>query len=247
VTTAYGACVRSLCPGGGTAAAYRDCSATWWAPRSSLASSTLKTCAWSSVPTRRPLPRSSSTTKVISPNTLAMGYLVYFGYPTAHEDDARRAVYTGLGIVEAIAILNTVWRYSTVSTSPCGSASTPAPSWWGDGGWRAARASGARGNTQHCSTARRSRPGQRGGRQRRDGAPGAGAFVLEDLGTHALHGVAEPMALSRVRGLLATSSRDEEFVTAGVPLLVGRRRKRAAAPPLGAKQSRIGPGRLHQR
>ena len=30
------------------------------------------------------------------------------------------------------------------------------------------------------------------------------------------------MMISRVRGLLATSSRDEEFVAAGVPLLVGR-------------------------
>jgi class 3 adenylate cyclase len=49
-----------------------------------------------------------------------------------------------------------------------------------------------------------------------------GTFALDALGTHTLHGVAEPMAVSRVRGLLATSSRDEEFVTAGVPLLVGR-------------------------
>ena len=49
-----------------------------------------------------------------------------------------------------------------------------------------------------------------------------GTFALEDLGTHALHGVAEPMAVSRVRGLLATPSHDEEFVTAGVPILVGR-------------------------
>ena len=38
---------------------------------------------------------------------LGDGLLVYFGYPTAHEDDARRAVHTGLGIVEAIATLNT--------------------------------------------------------------------------------------------------------------------------------------------
>src|SRR6266852_863953 len=38
---------------------------------------------------------------------LGDGLLVYFGYPTAHEDDARRAVHTGLGIVEAIAALNT--------------------------------------------------------------------------------------------------------------------------------------------
>src|SRR5262249_14245597 len=38
---------------------------------------------------------------------LGDGLLVYFGYPTAHEDDARRAVHTGLGIVEAITTLNT--------------------------------------------------------------------------------------------------------------------------------------------
>ena len=38
---------------------------------------------------------------------LGDGLLVYFGYPTAHEDDARRAVHTGLGIVQAIATLNT--------------------------------------------------------------------------------------------------------------------------------------------
>jgi class 3 adenylate cyclase len=38
---------------------------------------------------------------------LGDGLLVYFDYPTAHEDDARRAVHTGLGIVEAIATLNT--------------------------------------------------------------------------------------------------------------------------------------------
>jgi class 3 adenylate cyclase len=32
--------------------------------------------------------------------------LVYFGFPTAHEDDAQRAVRTGLGIVEGISQLN---------------------------------------------------------------------------------------------------------------------------------------------
>jgi class 3 adenylate cyclase/DNA-binding winged helix-turn-helix (wHTH) protein/tetratricopeptide (TPR) repeat protein len=32
--------------------------------------------------------------------------VVYFGYPQAHEDDARRAVHTGLGLVEAMAALN---------------------------------------------------------------------------------------------------------------------------------------------
>ena len=37
---------------------------------------------------------------------LGDGLLVYFGYPQAHEDDAQRAVRTGLGIVEAMATLN---------------------------------------------------------------------------------------------------------------------------------------------
>src|SRR4030095_6743420 len=38
---------------------------------------------------------------------LGDGLLVYFGYPTAHEDDAQRAVRAGLGMVEAIGQLNT--------------------------------------------------------------------------------------------------------------------------------------------
>jgi len=38
---------------------------------------------------------------------LGDGLLVYFGYPQSHEDEAQRAVYTGLGIVEAIGNLNT--------------------------------------------------------------------------------------------------------------------------------------------
>jgi class 3 adenylate cyclase/predicted ATPase len=38
---------------------------------------------------------------------LGDGLLIYFGYPVAHEEDAQRAVHTGLGIVEAIGNLNT--------------------------------------------------------------------------------------------------------------------------------------------
>jgi TOMM system kinase/cyclase fusion protein len=37
---------------------------------------------------------------------LGDGLLVYFGYPQAHEDDAPRAVRAGLGMVEAVAQLN---------------------------------------------------------------------------------------------------------------------------------------------
>ena len=38
---------------------------------------------------------------------LGDGLLVYFGYPQAHEDDAQRAVRTGLGILEAMGTLPT--------------------------------------------------------------------------------------------------------------------------------------------
>ncbi len=38
---------------------------------------------------------------------LGDGLLVYFGFPVAHEDDARRAIHTGLGIVEVMGRLNT--------------------------------------------------------------------------------------------------------------------------------------------
>src|SRR5215813_4681683 len=38
---------------------------------------------------------------------LGDGLLVYFGYPQAHEDDAQRAVRTGLGILNAMGTLNT--------------------------------------------------------------------------------------------------------------------------------------------
>jgi class 3 adenylate cyclase/predicted ATPase len=38
---------------------------------------------------------------------LGDGLLVYFGYPQAHEDDAQRAVRTGLGMLDALGSLNT--------------------------------------------------------------------------------------------------------------------------------------------
>jgi class 3 adenylate cyclase/predicted ATPase len=37
---------------------------------------------------------------------LGDGLLVYFGYPQAHEDDAQRAIRTGLGILDALGDLN---------------------------------------------------------------------------------------------------------------------------------------------
>src|SRR5262245_2903691 len=46
---------------------------------------------------------------------LGDGLLVYFGYPTAHEDDAQRAVRSALGIVDAVAALDALQARSGVS------------------------------------------------------------------------------------------------------------------------------------
>jgi class 3 adenylate cyclase len=154
---------------------------------------------------------------------LGDGLLVYFGYPTAHEDEARRAVHTGLGIVQAIATLNTrlAAPYGVPLAVRVGIHTGPVVVGQMGGGERhehlalgetpniAARLQGlAPANVVVISavTARLVRD----------------TFHLEDLGTHTLHGVAEPMVVSRVRGLLAMPSHDEEFVTAAVPVLVGR-------------------------
>ena len=51
---------------------------------------------------------------------LGDGLLVYFGYPTAHEDDARRAVRTGLEIVQALhkQVPSLLVREASFSPSP---------------------------------------------------------------------------------------------------------------------------------
>ena len=36
---------------------------------------------------------------------LGDGLLIYFGYPSAHEDDGERAVHAGLGIIEAVSAM----------------------------------------------------------------------------------------------------------------------------------------------
>jgi class 3 adenylate cyclase/predicted ATPase len=38
---------------------------------------------------------------------LGDGLLTYFGFPVSHEDDAQRALYAGLGIADAMGVLNT--------------------------------------------------------------------------------------------------------------------------------------------
>jgi class 3 adenylate cyclase/predicted ATPase len=154
---------------------------------------------------------------------LGDGLLVYFGYPTAHEDDARRAVHTGLGIVQTIATLNASLTAQSgvqlavrlgIHTGPV------VVGVMGGGGWHEHLALGETPNV--AARLQSFAPANAVVISAVTARLVQGAFALEDLGTHALHGVAEPMAVSRVRGLLETPSRDEEFVAARIPLLVGR-------------------------
>jgi class 3 adenylate cyclase len=46
------------------------------------------------------------------------GVLVYFGYPQAHEDDAERAVHSGLDLVAAVGALKTHAPQPSISGPP---------------------------------------------------------------------------------------------------------------------------------
>src|SRR5262245_44999267 len=154
---------------------------------------------------------------------LGDGLLVYFGYPTAHEDAARRAVHTGLGIVQAITTLNTrlATQYGVNLAVRLGIHTGPVVVGVMGGGGRHEHL--ALGETPNIAARLQSlAPANTVVISAVTARLVHGTFALEDLGAHMLHGVAESMTISRVRGLLATLSRDEEFVTAGVPLLVGR-------------------------
>jgi class 3 adenylate cyclase/predicted ATPase len=130
---------------------------------------------------------------------LGDGLLIYFGFPVAHEDDAQRAIYTGLGIPEAIASLNTRLEtdYGIQLAVRIGIHTGPVVVGEMGGGGRhenlalgetpniAARLEGlAQPNTAVIS------PMTAQLVQR--------SFVLEELGPHELKGVAEPMRLYTV-------------------------------------------------
>src|SRR5262245_16123418 len=153
---------------------------------------------------------------------LGDGLLIYFGHPTAHEDDARRAVHAGLGIVEAMADLNTrlMRRHGVTLAVRIGIHTGPV-------------VVGAMGTAGHERVAMGETLNIASRLQGLAPADAvvispvtarlvSGTFALEDVGTHVLRGGAEPMAISRVRGALAAPGQDEEFGTARVPALVGR-------------------------
>jgi class 3 adenylate cyclase/tetratricopeptide (TPR) repeat protein len=154
---------------------------------------------------------------------LGDGLLVYFGYPQAHEDDAQRAVHAGLGIVEALGTLNVRLesRHGVRLAVRLGIHTGLVVVGEMGGGTRQERL--ALGETPNVAA-----------RLQGLAAPDtvlvsattyrliAGFFVCQELGAHALRGVAEPVPVYQIRTESAAQNRLEVASGSGLTPLVGR-------------------------
>ena len=152
------------------------------------------------------------------------GLLVYFGYPQAHEDDARRAVSAGLGIVEGIAALNRQLGNShgvelsvrlgvhtglVVAGEMGGGATREADAIVGETPNVAARLEALAAPNSVAISAATQRLVE-------------GLFECDDLGPQRLKGVSRPVTVFRVRGESVAPSRFEAAAERGLTRLVGR-------------------------
>jgi class 3 adenylate cyclase/predicted ATPase len=149
--------------------------------------------------------------------------LVYFGHPRAHEDDAQRAVRTGLGILEAMRALNDRLERDIgvclavrigihtgmVVVGEMGSGERLEHLAMGEAPNVASRLQGLAERDTVLISADTHRLVQ-------------GYFTVDDLGTHVLKGVAEPLRVYRALGESAAHSRLEVVGTRGLTPLVGR-------------------------
>ena len=157
---------------------------------------------------------------------LGDGLLVYFGYPQAHEDDAQRAVRTGLGILSAMEDLNTHLQQQKgiqlgvrlgihtglVVIGEMGEAGRQEQLALGETPNIAARIQGlAQPHTLAISEATYRLV--------------EGYFTSELLGEHTLRGVSQPLNIYRVLGESGVHSRLDIAQTRGLTPLVGREQK----------------------
>jgi class 3 adenylate cyclase/tetratricopeptide (TPR) repeat protein len=149
---------------------------------------------------------------------LGDGLMTYFGWPTAHEDDAERAVRAGIEIVEAVksVVAPAPLRVRigiasgpvVVGETGAGDASVPKLA-VGETPNLAARMEGLAGADEIVISA---------STRRLVGS----AFDLSDLGAHALKGFAEPVHAWRVTRIAATDGRFEAVRGARFTPFVGR-------------------------
>jgi class 3 adenylate cyclase len=154
---------------------------------------------------------------------LSDGLLVYFGYPQAHEDDAQRAVHTGLGILAAMDDLHTRFPHATGRTLAVRLGIHT--------GLVVIGAMGDRGHHEHLALGETPNIAARiqGLAQPNTVAISdatyrlvQGYFECQDLGAHALRGVTESMQIYHVLGESGATSRLDIAQPRGLTPLVGR-------------------------
>jgi class 3 adenylate cyclase/predicted ATPase len=146
------------------------------------------------------------------------GVLIYFGYPTAHEDDAERAVRSGLALIDAVATLPAPEPLQVrigaatgmvVVGDLVGSGEAQEHDIVGETPNLAARLQGiAEPNTVVIAGATRRLLGN--------------LFELEDLGSKELKGIAEPVRVFAALRASSVESRFEAMHPGGLTDLVGR-------------------------
>jgi class 3 adenylate cyclase len=151
---------------------------------------------------------------------------VYFGYPQAHEDDAARAIHTGLGMVEANPTQKTTLvrdhsirlavrvgiHTGLVVVGEMGSGERPERLALGETPNIAARLQGLTAPDTVVISATAHQLVE-------------GLFSCQALGAPPLKGLDQPLTVYRVLGASAAPSRFEAAVTTGLTPLVGRQEK----------------------
>ena len=154
---------------------------------------------------------------------LGDGLLVYFGYPQAHEDDVQRAVWTGLGIVEAMGQLNARLEQEEAVQLAVRIGVHTGPAVVGEIGGGGRHEHLALGETPNIAA-------------RLEGlaTPNTvvisatvyhivrGYFVCRDLGTHQLKGISEPLTIYQVLRPSGAQSRLSAAVHRGLSPFIGR-------------------------
>jgi class 3 adenylate cyclase len=154
---------------------------------------------------------------------LGDGLLIYFGYPQAHEDDAQRAVRTGLGILSAIEDLHKELKRDQgiqvavrvgihtglVVVGDMGSTGRQEQLALGETPNVAARIQGLAAPNTIAVSEETYRLVE-------------GYFTCESLGEHTLRGVAQPLKVYRVLEASGVYSRLDVAQTRGLTPLVGR-------------------------
>ena len=149
------------------------------------------------------------------------GVLAYFGYPQAHEDDAERAILSGLGLIDSVPHLDTGHRDIELGVR-IGIATGPVVvgDLIGEG---ASQESAVVGETPNLAARLQALADKNAvviGPRTHELA--GGGFEYQDLGAHTLKGIAEPVQAWRVVASVPVVSRFQASHRAGLTPLVGR-------------------------